>query len=57
MAPDYPTEGIYGGLEPAQARELKQQREENTRLKKIVVDLGLDKAMWADIARKSGRRT
>ena len=42
----------YGGLEPDQARELKQLREENARLKKIVADLSLDKAMLADIARK-----
>lgn len=42
----------YSGLEPDQARELKQLREENTQLKKIVADLSLDKAMLTDIARK-----
>ena len=44
----------YGGLEPGQARELRQLREENAKLKKIVADLSLDKAMLTDIAKKSG---
>ena len=35
----------YGGLEPSEVRELKQLREENTKLKKLVADLSLDKAM------------
>ena len=39
----------YGGLEPSQVRELKQLREENERLKKLVADLSLDKAMLQDI--------
>jgi putative transposase len=42
----------YGGLEPDQARELKQIKEENARLKKLVADLSLDKAMLQDIAAK-----
>jgi putative transposase len=42
----------YGGLEPGEARELKQLREENTKLKKLVADLSLDKAMLLDIAGK-----
>ena len=42
----------YGGLEPGQARELRQLREENAKLKKIVADLSLDKAMLTDIAKK-----
>jgi len=42
----------YGGLEPDQVRELKQLQEENTRLKKLVADLSLDKAMLQDIAAK-----
>ena len=44
----------YGGLEPGQARELKQLREENAKLKQVVADLSLDKAMMTDIAKKSG---
>ena len=39
----------YGGLEPSQVRELKQLREENERLKGLVADLSLDKAMLQDI--------
>ena len=39
----------YGGLQPDQVRELKQLRDENTRLKKIVADLSLDKAMLQDV--------
>ena len=36
---------VYGGLQPSQARELKQLREENAKLKRLVADLALDKAM------------
>lgn len=39
----------YGGLEPSQVRELKQLKEENERLKSLVADLSLDKAMLQDI--------
>lgn len=42
----------YGGLEPSQVRELKQLQEENSRLKRLVADLSLDKAMLQDIAAK-----
>jgi putative transposase len=42
----------YGGLEPGQVRELKQLREENAKLKQVVADLSLDKAMLSDIAKK-----
>lgn len=42
----------YGGLEPTQVRELKQLREENAKLKKLVADLSLDKMMLQDIAAK-----
>jgi len=44
----------YGGLEPGGTRELRQLREENAKLKKLVADLSLDKAMLSDIAKKSG---
>jgi len=39
----------YGGMEPNQVRELKQLRDENERLKKLVADLSLDKAMLQDV--------
>jgi putative transposase len=42
----------YASLEPDQARELKQLQEENSRLKKLVADLSLDKAILQDIASK-----
>ena len=42
----------YSGLEVDQVRELKQVREENARLKRIVADLTLDKAMLQDVLSK-----
>jgi len=41
-----------GGLEPNEARELKQLREENSKLKRLVADLSLDKAMLIDVNSK-----
>jgi putative transposase len=43
---------IYGGMEPSEARELKQLREENTKLKRLVADLSLDKVMLQDVLSK-----
>jgi putative transposase len=42
----------YRGLEVDQVRELKQVRDENVRLKRIVADLTLDKAMLQDVLSK-----
>lgn len=42
----------YSGLEVDQVRQLKQMAEENSRLKRIVADLTLDKAMLQDVLRK-----
>lgn len=42
----------YTGLEIDQVRQSKQRTEENTRLKRIVADLTLDKAMLQDVLRK-----
>jgi putative transposase len=42
----------YAGLDSDQARQLKQLKEENERLKKIVAELSLDKAMLADVIKK-----
>lgn len=42
----------YAGLESDQVRELKQLQDENTRLKKLVADLSLDKAILQDINQK-----
>ena len=43
---------VYGGLEPSQARKLKQLEEENAKLKRLVADLSLDKAMLQDVLAK-----
>jgi len=45
----------YGGMEPSEARELKQLREEDIRLKPVVADLSLDKVMLQDVLQKSSR--
>ena len=42
----------YAGLDSDQARQLKQLQDENARLKKIVAELSLDKAMLADALKK-----
>jgi putative transposase len=42
----------YEGLEPDQAREYKQLVEENARLKKLVAELSLDKAVLQDVLSK-----
>ena len=34
----------YGGLEPDEARELRRLRDDNSKLKRLVTDLSLDKA-------------
>ena len=49
----------YAGLESDQVRELKQVVEENTRLKKLVAELSLDKAVLQDVLPKKfpGRRS
>jgi putative transposase len=39
----------YAGLESDQVRELKVLQEENARLKRLVADLSLDKAILQDI--------
>jgi putative transposase len=43
---------VYGNLQPSQARELKQLRNENTKFKRLVADLSLDKIMLQDIDQK-----
>ena len=40
----------YGGLKTPQAKRLKELEKENTRLKKLVADLSLDKAMLQEVA-------
>ena len=43
---------LCGGLQSDQVRELKLLQEENVRLKKLVADLSLDKAILQDISAK-----
>ena len=43
---------VYGGLAPSEARELKQLRDENTKLRRVVADLTLDKVMLQDVLQK-----
>jgi len=42
----------YAGMQSDQVRELKQLQDENARLKKLVAELSLDKAMLQDINAK-----
>lgn len=41
----------YGGMGTEQARRLKELEKENTRLKKLVADLALDKAILQETLR------
>jgi putative transposase len=43
---------VYGGMPPSEARELKQLRDENAKLKRLVADLSLDKVMLQDVVQK-----
>ena len=40
----------YGSLSAGQARRLKEMEKENIRLKKLVADLSLDKAILKEVA-------
>jgi len=42
----------YGGLGPSELRRLRQLEEENSKLKRLVADLSLDKAMLQDVLSK-----
>ena len=43
----------YGGLMPSEMRRLKQLEEENGKLRKLVADLSLDRAMLQDVPAKT----
>ena len=43
---------VYGGLHASEVRELKQLRDEVTKLKRLVADLSLDKVMLQDVIQK-----
>ena len=42
----------YSGLGPSELRRLKQLEEENDKLKRLVADLSLDKAMLQDVVKR-----
>lgn len=42
----------YAGLMPSEVRRLRQLEEENGKLKRLVADLSLDKAMLQDVLQK-----
>ena len=42
----------YGGMLPSDMKRLRQLEEENAKLKRIVADLSLDKAMLQDVLAK-----
>ena len=42
----------FGGLGPSELRKLRQLEEENAKLKKLVADLSLDKAMLQEVLAK-----
>ena len=42
----------YGGLMPSEMKRLKMLDEENARLKRLVADLSLDKAMLQDVIKR-----
>ncbi len=43
----------YAGMQSDQVRELKQLQDESARLKKLVAELSLDKAILQDVASKN----
>ena len=50
----YAWKAKYGGMEVSEAQEAKQLRDENTRLRKLVADLSLDKDALQSVIRKNG---
>jgi hypothetical protein len=61
VRPDQPVDGRLfplgtidpkGGLLPTEMKRLKQLEDENSRLKKIVADLTLDREMLQDVIRR-----
>jgi putative transposase len=43
---------LYGGLMPSEVKKLRQLEEENTRLRRVVADLTLDKEMLQEVIRR-----
>jgi len=53
----YAWKAKYGGMEVSEVQEAKQLRGENTRLRKLVADLSLDKEALQSVIRKNGWRS
>jgi putative transposase len=43
---------LYGGLGPSELRKMRQLEEENQKLKRLVADLSLEKAMLQEVWQK-----
>jgi len=50
----YAWKAKYGGMNVSEIQEAKQLRDENSRLKKLVADLSLDKDALQSVIRKNG---
>ncbi len=50
----YAWKAKYGGMDVSEAQEVKQLREENARLKKLVADLSLDNDALQSVIRENG---
>ena len=50
----YAWKAKYGGLEVNEAQRLRQLEDENTRLKRLVADLSLDREMLKAVISKNG---
>jgi putative transposase len=48
----YRSKSKYGGMEVSEARRLKELEQENARLKKLLAEAELDKAMLKDVIGK-----
>ncbi len=46
----------YAGLMPSEMKRLRQLEDENAKLKRLVADLSLDKAILQDVVSRSRRR-
>ena len=48
----YKLKAKYGGMDLSDAKRLKQLEDENSKLRKVVADLSLDKEMLQDVIRR-----
>jgi putative transposase len=48
---EYAIDGLYGGMDLDAAKELKELREQNTRLKRLLAEAELEKDALRDVAK------